>query len=139
MERGEAYLPGAHKTQLDSNFNKPLRAATGLEDGSVTAFFAVSFAGLGVLLAALLLGIQLVVAQERIVAVVDLATLAAADTHRGLVSGIVCENAESILKTVDAVMTTCRIVGDGVMVSGQLSSPPMTLKASAIAGEMPAN
>jgi len=132
-------LLGTHQEQPDSNLDKTLRAAAGLEGGSITALFAVSFAGVGVLLTGLLMGIQLVVAQERIVAAVDLAALAAADTHRGLVSGVVCENAESIIKTVDAVMTTCRIVGDGVMVSGQLSSPPMTLKASAIAGEMPAN
>lgn len=130
---------GAQKANFDSNLDKALRVATGIDQGSITALFAVSFAALGVLLTAFLIGFQLVVAQERIVAAVDLAALAAADTHRGLVSGNVCENAESILKTVDAVMTTCRIVGDGVMVSGQLSSPPMTLKASAIAGEMPAN
>jgi hypothetical protein len=92
-------------------------------------------AGGTVLLGALLLGLQALVAQERLIAAVDLAALAAADTERGLVSGIVCENAESILKTVDAVMTTCRIVGDGVMVSGQLSLLPLTLEASAIAGE----
>jgi hypothetical protein len=92
-------------------------------------------AGGTVLLGALLLGLQALVAQERLTAAVDLAALAAADTERGLVSGIVCENAESILKTVDAVMTTCRIVGDGVMVSGQLSLLPLTLEASAIAGE----
>jgi hypothetical protein len=92
-------------------------------------------AGGTVLLGALLLGLQALVTQERLIAAVDLSALAAADTERGLVSGIVCENAESILKTVDAVMTTCRIVGDGVMVSGQLSLLPLTLEASAFAGE----
>lgn len=130
---------GAHKANIDSNIKQALRHALGIDQGSITALFALGFAAFGMLFAAFLLGFQMVVAQERIVAVVDLAALAAADTHRGLVSGDVCENAESIIKTVDAVMTTCRIVGDGVMVSGQLSSPPMTLKASAIAGEMPAN
>jgi hypothetical protein len=92
-------------------------------------------AGGTVVLGALLLGLQALTAQERLTSAVDLAALAAADTQRGLVSGVVCENAESILKTVDAVMTTCRIVGDGVMVSGQLSLLPLTLEASAIAGE----
>ena len=95
----------------------------------------MSLSAVAALLGALFWGVEWLVMQEKLVAAVDLAALAAADTQRGLVSGIVCENAESILKTVDAVMTTCRIVGDGVMVSGQLSLPPMTLEASAIAGE----
>ena len=80
-------------------------------------------------------GLMQLVSSEKLVSAVDLAALSAADTQRGLVSGVVCENAESILETVDAVMTTCRIVGDGVMVSGQIRLPHMTLEASAIAGE----
>jgi hypothetical protein len=112
-----------------------LRAAPGLDHGAITAFVAVATTAVAVLIAAVSLAFQYLVMQQKLVASVDLAALAAADTQRGLVSGVVCENAESILKTVDAVMTTCRIVGDGVMVSGQLSLTSMTLEASAIAGE----
>jgi hypothetical protein len=128
-------LLGVSKKGLVTNFSQTLRLAARLEAGVITAFLAVALAGGLVFLGALLLGLQALAMQQRITAAVDLAALAAADTQRGLVSGIVCENAESILKTVDAVMTTCRIVGDGVMVSGQFSLPPLTLRASAIAGE----
>lgn len=126
---------GVSKKGLVTNFSQTLRLAARLEAGVITAFLAVALAGGLVFLGALLLGLQALAMQQRITAAVDLAALAAADTQRGLVSGIVCENAESILKRVDAVMTTCRIVGDGVMVSGQFSLPPLTLRASAIAGE----
>jgi len=128
-------MPGVCQSGSADNFVQALRAAAGLESGAVTAFLATMLAASSVVLGALSLGFQALVLQERLTAAVDLSALAAADTQRGLVSGIVCENAESILKTVDAVMTTCRIVGDGVMVSGQLRLPPMTLEASAIAGE----
>ena len=126
---------GVCETRAAGDFVQTLRTATGLDQGVITAFVSTFLAGGTVLLGALLLGLQALVTQERLIAAVDLSALAAADTERGLVSGIVCENAESILKTVDAVMTTCRIVGDGVMVSGQLSLLPLTLEASAIAGE----
>ena len=128
-------MPGVCQSGSADNFVQALRAAAGLESGAVTAFLATMLAASSVVLGALSLGFQALVLQERLTAAVDLSALAAADTQRGLVSGIVCENAESILKTVDAVMTTCRIVGDGVMVSGQFRLPPMTLEASAIAGE----
>lgn len=123
------------KARAAGDFLQALRAATCLEAGVITAFLATVMAATSVLLGTLLLGFHALVMQERVTAAVDLAALAAADTQRGLVSGIVCENAESILKTVDAVMTTCRIVGLGVMVGGQLRLLPLTLEASAIAGE----
>jgi hypothetical protein len=128
-------VPGVCETRAAGDFVQALRTATGLDQGVITAFVSTLLAGGTVVLGALLLGLQALTAQERLTSAVDLAALAAADTQRGLVSGVVCENAESILKTVDAVMTTCRIVGDGVMVSGQLSLLPLTLEASAIAGE----
>lgn len=128
-------MSGAHTGEPVANFGKALRLAAGLERGAITALLALSLSGLTVVFSAVLSGFQVLIMQERVIAVIDLAALAAADTQRGLVSGIVCENAESILKTVDAVMTTCRIVGDGVMVSGQLRLPLMTLQASATAGE----
>ena len=128
-------MPGVCETRAAGDFVQALRTSTGLDQGVITAFVSTFLAGGTVVLGALLLGLQALTAQERLTSAVDLAALAAADTQRGLVSGVVCENAESILKTVDAVMTTCRIVGDGVMVSGQLSLLPLTLEASAIAGE----
>ena len=126
---------GIQKDRGYPNQLHTLRAAPGLDHGAITAFVAVATTAVAVLIAAVSLAFQYLVMQQKLVASVDLAALAAADTQRGLVSGVVCENAESILKTVDAVMTTCRIVGDGVMVSGQLSLTSMTLEASAIAGE----
>ena len=128
-------MPGVCETRAAGDFVQALRTSTCLDQGVITAFVSTLLAGGTVVLGALLLGLQALTAQERLTSAVDLAALAAADTQRGLVSGVVCENAESILKTVDAVMTTCRIVGDGVMVSGQLSLLPLTLEASAIAGE----
>lgn len=128
-------MPGVCETRAAGDFVQALRTSTGLDQGVITALVSTLLAGGTVVLGALLLGLQALTAQERLTSAVDLAALAAADTQRGLVSGVVCENAESILKTVDAVMTTCRIVGDGVMVSGQLSLLPLTLEASAIAGE----
>jgi hypothetical protein len=128
-------VPGVCETRAAGDFVQALRTSTGLDQGVITAFVSTFLAGGTLVLGALLLGLQALAAQERLTSAVDLAALAAADTQRGLVSGVVCENAESILKTVDAVMTTCRIVGDGVMVSGQLSLLPLTLEASAIAGE----
>ena len=135
MDGGEAFMPGVCQRQFASPFIKALRLAAGIESGVVTAFFAVATAATSTVVGLALLGFELLVTHERLIAAVDLSALAAADTQRGLVSGVVCENAESILKTVDAVMTTCRIVGDGVLVSGELSFLPVTLEASAIAGE----
>lgn len=126
---------GVQKVRSYSNLGSALRIAAGLDQGAATAFVAVGMATITVLTGAVFAGFYLLVSNQKLVAAVDLSALAAADTQRGLVSGVVCENAESILKTVDAVMTTCRIVGDGVMVSGQLRLPSMTLEASAIAGE----
>ena len=126
---------GVQKVRSYSNFGSALRIAAGLDQGAATAFVAVGMATISVLIGAVFAGFYLLVSHQKLVAAVDLSALAAADTQRGLVSGVVCENAESILKTVDAVMTTCRIVGDGVMVSGQLRLPSMTVEASAIAGE----
>lgn len=126
---------GVQKVRSYSNLGRALRIAAGLDQGAATAFVAVGMATITVLTGAVFAGFYLLVSNQKLVAAVDLSALAAADTQRGLVSGVVCENAESILKTVDAVMTTCRIVGDGVMVSGQLRLPSMTLEASAIAGE----
>ena len=128
-------MPRVRQNRSICDFIQTLRTTAGLDEGVITAFLATALAAGSIVLGALMLGFQALVLQERVTAAVDLAALAAADTQRGLVSGIVCENAESILKTVDAVMTTCRIVGGGVMVSGQLRLLPLTLKASAIAGE----
>ena len=128
-------MPRVRQNRSIGDFIQTLRTTAGLDEGVITAFLATALAAGSIVLGVLTLGFQALVLQERVTAAVDLAALAAADTQRGLVSGIVCENAESILKTVDAVMTTCRIVGGGVMVSGQLRLLPLTLKASAIAGE----
>ena len=128
-------MPRVRQNRSVCDFIQTLRTTAGLDEGVITAFLATALAAGSIVLGVLMLGFQALVLQERVTATVDLAALAAADTQRGLVSGVVCENAESILKTVDAVMTTCRIVGGGVMVSGQLRLLPLTLKASAIAGE----
>jgi hypothetical protein len=128
-------LPKADDIKHDSSFNISLRNPTGLDQGVVSTFLVVSAAGLAVLVSSVFWGFQMVILAERVVAAVDLAALTAADTHRGLISGSVCENAELILKRVDLALTTCRIVSHGVMVSGQLEMPIVTHRASAIAGE----
>ena len=128
-------MPKADKIRSDSTFNFSLRNSAVLDQGVITAFLAVSSAGLVMLISALFWGFQMLILSERVIAVVDLAALTAADTHRGLISGSVCENAELILKRVDLALTTCRIVSHGVMVSGQLELPIITHRASAIAGE----
>jgi hypothetical protein len=128
-------LPKADDIKHDSSFNISLRNPTGLDQGVISAFLAVSAVGLAVLVSSVFWGFQMMILAERVVAAVDLAALTAADTHRGLISGSVCENAELILKRVDLALTTCRIVSHGVMVSGQLEMPIVTHRASAIAGE----
>lgn len=128
-------MPKADKIRSDSTFNFSLRNSAVLDQGVITALLAVSSAGLVMLISALFWGFQMLILSERVIAVVDLAALTAADTHRGLISGSVCENAELILKRVDLALTTCRIVSHGVMVSGQLELPIITHRASAIAGE----
>ena len=128
-------MPKADDIKHDSSFNISLRNPTGLDQGVVSTFLVVSAAGLAVLVSSVFWGFQMVILAERVVAAVDLAALTAADTHRGLISGSVCENAELILKRVDLALTTCRIVSHGVMVSGQLEMPIVTHRASAIAGE----
>ena len=128
-------MPEVNELKLNSSFNITLRNPTGLDQGVVSAFLAVAAAGLAVIVSAAFWGFQMMILAERVVATVDLAALTAADTHRGLISGSVCENAELILQRVDLALTTCRIVSHGVMVSGQLDLPIITHRASAIAGE----
>lgn len=128
-------MSGAFKTRLDSNFRKSLHASAGVDHGVITAFLAVTLTGLSILFSAVLMAAELLVLNQKLVATVDLAALVASDTHRGLISGSVCENAELILESVDFAMTTCRIVGSGVMVSGFKDLVFTSLKSSAIAGE----
>ena len=135
MAGRETNVPEVNELKLNSSFNITLRNPTGLDQGVVSAFMAVAAAGLAVIISAAFWGFQMMILAERVVATVDLAALTAADTHRGLISGSVCENAELILQRVDLALTTCRIVSDGVMVSGQLDLPIITHRASAIAGE----
>lgn len=125
----------AEKIKSHPSLDFPLRHSVGLDGGLVSAFLAIASAAAAVALTALFWGFQMMILSERVVAAVDLAALTAADTHRGLISGSVCENAELILKRVDLALTTCRIVSHGVMVNGQLELSLITHRASAIAGE----
>jgi secretion/DNA translocation related TadE-like protein len=105
-----------------------------LDRGSATGFAVTLLAGFSGLMGSVILLFSLASGQQSVQGAVDLAALVAADTQRGLISGSVCENAELILKSVDLAMTTCRIVGGGVMVKAQQELAFTRLRASAIAG-----
>ncbi len=89
-----------------------------LERGAVTATFAIALTSLTGLAISMSLGFVAVIQDRKLQAATDIAALVAADTHRGLVSGIVCENALQILESVGFGLQQCRIVRDGVEIRG---------------------
>ncbi len=105
-----------------------------LEAGAVTATFAVLFTSLAVFLGAVSLGAVAVIQERKLQAATDIAALVAADTHRGLVSGIVCENALQILESVGFGLGQCRIVRDGVEIRGHSMVSFFRLESYAVAG-----
>jgi uncharacterized membrane protein len=111
-----------------------MRYRNHLELGAVTATFAMlltALMGLSIVLAA---GASAVIQERKLQAATDIAALVAADTHRGLVSGIVCENALQILESVGFGLQQCRIVRDGVEIRGHSMVSFFRLESYAVAG-----
>lgn len=107
---------------------------TGLDKGVFTASLAMAMVAFASVASVYLVGAKWLILQAKLQAAVDLAALAAADSYRGLVSGPVCENADQILQTLDARLTTCRIVGTDVHVEAEIFSAPIVIRAGASAG-----
>ena len=105
-----------------------------LDSGAVTATFTIVLTGLAGLSVAISLGAAAVIQDRKLQAATDIAAMVAADTHRGLVSGIVCENAQQILESVGFGLQQCRIVGDGVEIRGHSMVSFFRLESYAVAG-----
>jgi hypothetical protein len=74
----------------------------------------VSLAFMGaliLLLSSLSIATSLALDNTRLQVIADLGSLTAADTLRGLISGIPCENAELIAVSNGSFLDSCRIVG----------------------------
>jgi len=111
-----------------------MRNPNRLECGAVTATFAIALTALTGLAIAMSLGFVAVIQDRKLQAATDIAALVAADTHRGLVSGIVCENALQILESVGFGLQQCRIVRDGVEIRGHSMVSFFRLESYAVAG-----
>lgn len=105
-----------------------------LEEGAVTAFLAALFVGSVGFVIAASVGIVALLTDSRLQVATDLAALSAADTHRGLVSGTVCENALQILQSVGFDLHQCRIVKHGVEIRGHSMVSFFRLESYAVAG-----
>jgi secretion/DNA translocation related TadE-like protein len=78
---------------------------------------SLAFMGaLMLLLSAVSIVTALALDSTRLQVVADLGSLTAADTLRGLISGIPCENAELIAVSNGGFLDSCRIVGSDVSV-----------------------
>lgn len=77
----------------------------------------VFIGALMLLLSALSIATSLARDSTRLQVVADLGSLTAADTVRGLVSGIPCENAELIAVSNGSFLDSCRIVGSDASVT----------------------
>ena len=68
------------------------------------------------LLSAVSMTTSLALGRTRLRVVADLVSLAAADTLRGLITGMPCENAELIAVSNSSCLDSCRIVGSDARV-----------------------
>jgi uncharacterized membrane protein len=100
----------------------------------MTATFAVAMTALMGIATAMSVGALAVIQERKLQVATDIAALVAADTHRGLVSGIVCENALQILQSVGFELEQCRIVRDGVEIRGHSMVSFFRLESYAVAG-----
>lgn len=105
-----------------------------LEKGAVTAALAIILVGITSVSLVAAIGISALIQDSKLQAATDLAALTAADTHRGLVSGVVCANADQILESVGFDLLQCRIVGDGVEIRGHSMASFFQLESYAVAG-----
>lgn len=86
------------------------------ERGSVVVSVALVAIAL-MLLAALLGGLQLVLARTQLARLAESSALAASDARRGLTAGFSCEIAALVAESDGAQLRSCRIVRDGVIVT----------------------
>jgi uncharacterized membrane protein len=105
-----------------------------VEKGAVTATLALVLVGLTSLALVGAAGVLGLIQDRKLQVTTDLAALSAADTHRGLISGVVCSNAEQILESVGFDLLECRIVGDGVEIRGHSMVSFFQLESYAVAG-----
>lgn len=105
-----------------------------VEKGAVTATLALVLVGLTSLALVGAAGVLGLIQDTKLQVTTDLAALSAADTHRGLISGVVCSNAEQILESVGFDLLECRIVGDGVEIRGHSMVSFFQLESYAVAG-----
>ena len=105
-----------------------------IEKGAVTAALAILLVGLTSAELVGAVGISALIEDQKLQVATDLAALSAADTHRGLISGVVCSNAEQILKSVGFDLVQCRIVRDGVEIRGHSMVSFFQLESYAVAG-----
>jgi len=102
----------------NANEHQTLRNAGWSVDSGSTATVSLVFIGaLLLLLSAVSIATSLARDSTRLQAVADLGSLTAADTVRGLVSGIPCENAELIAVSNGSFLDSCRIVGSDASVT----------------------
>jgi len=95
-----------------TNEHQALRNAGWSVDTGSTAMVSLMFVGaLMLLLSAVSIATGLAHQSTRLQVVADLGALTAADTVRGLVSGIPCQNAELIAVSNGSFLDSCRIVG----------------------------
>jgi secretion/DNA translocation related TadE-like protein len=97
--------------------HQALRHAGWSVDAGSTAMASLAFMGaVTLLLSAISITTSLALERTRLQVVADLGSLAAADTLRGLISGIPCENAELIAVSNGSFLDSCRIVGSDASV-----------------------
>lgn len=105
------------ETASDTYLNKNLHAADWKVDSGSTAVVSLIFIGaLMLLLFAVSSATLLAHGTTRLQVIADSASLAAADTIRGLASGVPCENAELIAVSNGVFLDSCRIVGTDVSI-----------------------
>lgn len=118
-----------------ANRKHALHAASWKVDQGSAAPMALIFIGaITCLLLAVTLTTDLAHTKVRLQLAADAASLTAADTIRGLVSGIPCENADLIAVSNGAFTKKCRIVGTDASVTLTKQSGFANLSADSVAG-----
>jgi len=105
-----------------------------VDQGSAAAMALIFIGAITFLLLAVTLTTDLAHTKVRLQLVADASSLTAADTIRGLVSGIPCENAELIAVSNGAFIKKCRIVGTDASVTLTKQSGFANLSADSVAG-----
>ncbi|MDG2497450.1 MAG: flp pilus-assembly TadE/G-like family protein [Aquiluna sp.] len=122
-------------TDAASNQEHTLHASSWKVDrGSAAAMSLIFVGAITFLLLAVTIATDLAHAKVRSQLVADAASLTAADTIRGLVSGIPCENADLIAVSNGAFTKKCRIVGTDASVTLTKQSGFVNFTADSVAG-----